>query len=398
MANKNKLRVLHIATIDFTLKKMIADKMLELKKYNYEIDLMSDDTGMVEDVKRMGFKHIKLKMSRRIHPLQDLISILKLFKFLKSNHYDIVHTHTAKAGVIGRIAARLAGVKIVVHTSHGLPFYQGQPRMQYQLYRMLEKTASYFSDGYFSQNKEDIKHIKQMVPRRVLVGYEGNGIPLPKLDQYPKLSEDQKEALKNELGIKDEEFVFIMAARFEPVKNHQMLFEALSRIQVKNLKVVLVGLDSQLEKIRDKAFELNVDQYLLFLGYRDDIFDLIQISDAAILTSEKEGIPRFLMESMAFGKPVLATNVLGTKELVVHGETGELVELNNYSQLAEHIEKWIKPEYKSILHRYGIKARMRIEQNFTEAIVAQRIHHFYEELMSKVNGNKRACMSLEKIV
>mgnify|MGYP001449018921 FL=1 len=104
------------------------------------------------------------------------------------------------------------------------------------------------------------------------------------------------------------------------------------------------------------------------------------------------------MESMAFGKPVLATNVLGTKELVVHGETGELVELNNYSQLAEHIEKWIKPEYKSILHRYGIKARMRIEQNFTEAIVAQRIHHFYEELMSKVNGNKRACMSLEKIV
>ena len=383
MGKKNSLRVLHIATIDLSLKKMIADKMLELKKYNYIIDLMSDDTGMVEDVKNMGFKHIRLKISRRIRPFQDIVSVVKLYNFLKRNHYDIVHTHTAKAGVIGRIAARLAGVKIVVHTSHGLPFYEGQSRFQFWLYRLLEKLASYFSDGYFSQNKEDLNHIKRIVPKHVLVGYEGNGIPLDKIDQYPKLNEDEKRKIKKELGIRDEDFVMIMAARFEPVKNHKMLFKALSKVNVKNLKVILVGLDSRLEEIKNKALELKVDHYLLFLGYRDDIFDLIQISNAAILTSEKEGIPRFLMESMAFSKPVLATNVLGTKELVVSGKTGELVELNNYSELADRIYQWTKPEYKPKLLQYGYNARLRIEQHFTEEIVAKRIHNYYQELVSK---------------
>ena len=119
-------KVLHVTTIDLTIRKVLVDKLKELEKYGYVIETMSDDTGFVNEIEKLGFPHHGIQMERQIRLFKDIKSMIEMYRFLKKNDYDIIHTHTAKAGFIGRIAGRLAGVPIVVHTSHGLPFYEGQ--------------------------------------------------------------------------------------------------------------------------------------------------------------------------------------------------------------------------------------------------------------------------------
>ncbi|MDX8363739.1 glycosyltransferase family 4 protein [Cytobacillus sp. IB215665] len=383
--NHKNVKVLHMSTIDLTIKDMLLDKMDELRELNYTIEFLSDDTGLVTDIESRGYRHITVSMSRKIKPLKDLASIMKIVKILKNEKYDIVHTHAAKAGVIGRIAARIAGVKIIIHTSHGLPFYQGQSNIKNFVYKGLERVASFFSHAYFSQNKEDLNVIRKIVPKRIITAYEGNGIPLTKIDNYEKLTVSRKTELQQSIGINNNEFVFLMGARFEGVKNYQMLLRSIANLKAdRPCKFLLAGTGEELESMKLLAENLRIKDKVLFLGYRKDIYDLIQLCDAVILTSEKEGIPRILMEAMAFNKPVLATNVLGTKELVVHNQTGELVELNDIEGLTETMSKWISENYRLELEQYAKNSRERIMSEFTEAKVAVRLDSLYKDLISKV--------------
>ncbi|MGM7681979.1 glycosyltransferase family 4 protein [Cytobacillus sp. Hm23] len=383
--NHKNVKVLHMSTIDLTIKDMLLDKMDELRELNYKIEFLSDDTGLVTEIESRGYRHITVSMSRKIKPLKDLASIMTIVKILKNEKYDIVHTHAAKAGVIGRIAARIAGVKIIIHTSHGLPFYEGQSNIKNFVYKGLERVASSFSHAYFSQNKEDLDVIRKIVPKRIITAYEGNGIPLTKIDNYEKLTVSKKTELQQSIGINNNEFVFLMGARFEGVKNYQMLLRSIANLTTdRSCKFLLAGTGEELESMKLLAENLRITDKVIFLGYRKDIYDLIQLCDAVILTSEKEGIPRILMEAMAFNKPVLATNVLGTKELVVHNQTGELVELNDIEGLTETMSKWISENYRLELEQYAKNARERIISEFTEAKVAARLDTLYKDLISKV--------------
>ncbi|MBO1005303.1 glycosyltransferase family 4 protein [Pseudogracilibacillus auburnensis] len=388
-------KVLHITTVDVTLEEVIIDKMKELKKYGYDIELMSDikyvEAGgsvHINLIKQAGFTHHLIPINEAISPWKDIKSMLKIKRFLENHPYDIVHTHTAKAGVIGRIAARLAKQPVIVHTSHGLPFYEGQSKVKNLFYKLAEKFSSYFSDGYFSQNKEDLKKIESFVPKRVITGYEGNGIDLSKLDAFGRITKEQVENNKQELGIDQEDFIFLMGARFEPVKNHYMLLKSLTQIANNHVKVLLAGQGSLEKEIKQFAERERLTDKVVFLGYRKDLLRFMQIADAIILTSEKEGVPRILMEAMACKKPVLATDVLGTNELVVHHKTGELVELNDHYKLAEIMDKWSSKTYTETLKQYGHHGRKRIEEHFTEQVVAKRIHHFYQQIMAEKFAKK----------
>lgn len=394
MTGSSKVKVLHITAIDFTIRKMLVDKLIELQKYGYDVETMSDVTGFMSEAKSemsgiqsRGIKHHRIPISRDIHPVKDIRSIFLLYRFLKINKYDIVHTHTAKAGFIGRIAAKLAKVPIIIHTSHGLPFYKGQSVLKNGIYRFLETFASYFSHAYLSQNKEDLTNIYRMVPKKIISGYEGNGIPLDVLDGYEKMTSEEIKKKKRSLEIGERDFVFFTAARFEAVKNYEMIFNAIRKVSglKQNVKFVFAGEGPLLEEYKEKAVRWKISNDIIFLGYREDMYELLQMTDAVLLTSEKEGIPRFLMEAMAFEKPVLATDVLGTNELVVNQKTGELIEFNNHYQLANTIHNWINPEYKSVLYLYGKNGRKRIVEEFTEAKVAKRIHRYYQHLLSR-NG------------
>jgi glycosyltransferase involved in cell wall biosynthesis len=376
------IKVAHICTSSLS-HKILVDKLSLLKNRGYDIHLISSKEGYNEEL--MSKYDLPLRfvhMNREINFKDDIISIINMVKLFRQEKYQIVHTHTAKAGIIGRVAARLAGVPVVIHTSHGLPFYEGQSKGKYYAYYFFEKIGSLFCDAIASQNKEDMKKIEKYAPNK-LVFYEGNGVDLNKLDMKNKsINNSQIILLKEKLGIDSNKKVILVGARFEPVKDHFFLLEGLKLLKENyfdNFICLLAGDGILKNEIIYRIKEYNLDNNVKLIGFQTDIYPYIKLSDVVVLTSQKEGIPRIIMEAMTFSKPVVATNVLGTRELVRHNETGYLVEYKNVEDLASSLHLMLADEKRRI--EFGNKGRKRIEDYFTEDIVVDRIVKMYEELL-----------------
>lgn len=376
-------KVAHVCNTALSYK-ILVDKLTLLKDYNYDIYLVSSEKGFNEELmEKYHFKYKFVEMEREIKPFRDLISIIKLKKVFEQEGFDIVHTHTAKGGIIGRIAATLAGVPLVLHTSHGLPFYEGQSKVKYQIYKAIERIGSHFCHSVCSQNKEDIKQLKSIVPKSVPLFYEGNGVDLQKLDEKNQIVSEKKiSELKDNLNIRVEQVVILVGARFEPIKDHSMLIKGLKELKEKYKKdfICLLAGEGVLEnEINNQIANLKLSNNVKIIGHQTDIYPYIKLADIVALTSKKEGIPRIIMESMAYSKPIVATDVLGTRELVVNNETGILVPYQNFERLADAFNLLINNV--NLRCELGKNSRKRIEKEFTEAVVAKRIHDVYSELL-----------------
>lgn len=371
-------KVAHICTTRGSYN-ILKDKLYEISKLGYDVSIISsEDAENIDFFKENGISQYYVNMNRKINIIDDFSSIVNMTKLIKKEKFDIVHTHTAKAGFIGRVAAKLAGTDLIIHTSHGLPYYEGQNKIKYNIYRTLEIVASKFCHYVGSQNQEDLKKIQEYVqPSRTF--YEGNGVNLERLDKiYENISEEEIISLKKELGLDDSKIVFLVGARLEKVKNHELMIEAFKVLKdqgINDYYCLLAGRGPLEENLKNKVKEYELDRNILFLGYRKDIYRLIKLCDVSLLTSEKEGIPRIIMESMACSKPIVATDVLGTRELVVNEETGLLSKYQDCDSLASNIVRIITKE--DLRNKLGIQGRNRIKNYFTEAIVASRIDKLY---------------------
>ncbi|AXF55308.1 glycosyltransferase family 4 protein [Salicibibacter kimchii] len=376
-------RVAHICTVASS-HNILMDKLQELQKHEYKVHIYSDENGLNPSFSdSYDIPYFFSPMSRSIEPLKDIRSIFTLAKKLKAGQYDIVHTHTSKAGIIGRLAAKKAKVPLIVHTSHGLPFYEGQSRKKHNLYRSLEKIGTRFCHAITSQNYEDIDAI-QALNKRLFVYYEGNGVVLDQLDQ----STDKVIVtdLKQEYEIPENKIVLLMAARLEPVKNHEFLLRALYIVK-KNCNddfiCLIAGDGPEKDRLKSLLPTMNLENNVNFIGRKSNIYDFIKMADISVLTSKKEGVPRFIMESMAFAKPVVASDALGTRELVSNDESGFLVPLEEDERLADAIQQLITDE--KLRTEFGERGRQIIKEQFTEQQVAKRIDGIYRELWKEVD-------------
>ncbi len=387
-----KARVAHVCTSKYSYK-ILEHKLKRIAELGYDVSVISSNDCEVDEtvIKESGIKQFYVQMDRKISLLKDLKSILEMRRLLKKEDFDIVHTHTAKAGLIGRIGAFLAKTPVIIHTSHGLPFYEGMNPIKYFIYKKLELFGAKLSDYVGSQNKEDKEILVKLIEDNNKVFYEGNGVDLEYIDKcINEISEEDLLELKSKLNIDKENLVILMGARFEEVKNHRLFVKAIKQVvdcRYNNIVCVLAGDGPLQQEIIELTKEFNIYEYFRFVGKRNDIFKLIKMSDIVALTSEKEGIPRILMESMAFSKPIIATDVLGTRELVIDRETGLLSKYNDISNLKENIIEIIENKIETV--RMGLNGRKRIENNFTESIVADRVNSIYRNVLNKSDITKR---------
>ncbi|BBB90124.1 MAG TPA: glycosyltransferase family 4 protein [Methylomusa anaerophila] len=379
-----KTKIAHIMTINWNMEKLLIDKMVGLKEKGYDVELISSGGEYVEKIRNRGFVYHTVYISRKIEPVKDLQSIYKLYKLFKTQKYDIVHTHTAKAGFTGRIAAKLAGIPLIIHTTHGLPFYEGQSKWKYNFYRLLEKFAATACHYIFNQNYDDYyKVINNSIKDEKHVYYEGNGVNVKRLNAIAQAVNVEEK--KKELGLAADSFIIGYFARFEPVKGHKSFICAVEKLvaDYKNVVCILGGRGPLEDEIKELVTAKKLDKHFKFLGFRDDVHELLKITDLVVLASEKEGIPRILMESMCIGTPVVATNVIGTKELVVDDECGLLVEYLDVDGLYNAMKTiYAHPEKRRQFVQNG---KERIIKEFNEDVVVKRIHDKYQEIL----GNQR---------
>jgi len=383
MLNNQKLiKVLHIITHlpiggaqDNTL---ITVEKLDRQKFDVSL-MCSPEGDWIERAKKIpDLKLIPVKaLTRRIHIINDMIAFWKIYKLIKNGAYTIVHTHSSKPGVLGRIAAKLARVPIIIHTIHGFPFHDFMNSATKQFYIIIERFLSRISDKIVTVSKLNLEKAVdlRLEKRRKFVNIY-SGIDFDKFDV--KIDAERK---KNELGILNGEKIVGMVGRLSEQKAPTDFVKAIPEVLKAHddVRFIIVGDGELKEKTLDLSKKLNVDSKLMVLGFREDVPELLQTFDVFVLTSLWEGLGRSLTEAMYTGRSVVATNVEGVPELVKPGKTGLLVEPRDVQAIAKGIIHLLDDEKSA--GKMGKAAAESIHADFTADAMVKNLEKLYEDLV-----------------
>ena len=337
----------------------------------YENLIVCADGPYVQMLRDRGIRVLTTPIPRRIAPLAMLRCARRMAAMLRAEGCTIIHSHGSTAAVCARMAARKAGIHLVVHTVHGFHFHSGMHPLRQRIYATAERLLTRYTDLLLFQNQEDLDESVQFGIRAKYGSVKvGNGINLRAFD-------DLRRAQPGDPPI------VLMIGRFEPVKNHVMLLQAATRLVERGVKFQLwfAGGGPLFEQHRQLAQSLGLGDHVKFFGYVTDVVDLVRQASIAVLPSIKEGIPRGLLEPMAAGVPVIATDVKGNRETVVNGETGLLIPLGESQALAMSIERLLKDH--SLRDRMGGAASRWVRSQFDEDQVVDRLLNIYDSLVDR---------------
>lgn len=317
-----------------------------------EIDFLEANSLKFNETRVMGF-------GRSISPISDLRAFLILIRELKKLKPDIVHTHTAKAGFVGRLVCLLFLPKAkVIHTFHGHLLNGYFSKWKTVLVVMIERLFALFTDFIFAvgnQVKDDLLKAGIGNAEKIIVSFPGIAVS----------TDHDKTYIRKELEISDSEIVIIFVGRLTKIKRPDRLIDAFREVSkvVPNITLLVVG-DGEL---RESVSKLSSGLKIKFLGWRTDVNDLVAASDIAVLTSDNEGMPITLIESSYLGVPCISTNVGSVKDVVIDAKTGYLTSLDQ-KVIAERIEQLaISP---SLRKKFGEAASTHARENFSvEAMI-----------------------------
>lgn len=333
-----------------------------------------------EQARATGVEFIDLPhLVRAIRPLDDLRGIWELWRLMRRGKYQIVHTHTSKGGLLGRIAARLAGVPVVVHTPHGHVFYGYYGRALTRLFIWLERWAAGFTDRIVALTRREVAEYGTFgVAPEAKCAVIHSGI-----DFAPFVREGRwREEIRAELGIPADALVIGTVGRLTAIKGQADLVTAFARVRkrVEGTYLLLIGEGEEHAALQTLARELGVDEGVLFSGWREDVHRVLRGMDIFALPSHNEGMGKALVEGMYAGLPAVATSVGGVPELVDSGRNGLLVEPGRPDQLAAALLELAEDEEKRKI--WGTAAGERAAAFSVESMVG-KIEELYEELLEE---------------
>lgn len=322
------MKILQVTAVDFTVEKFLAPLIERLEKEGHDVHIACRMTTSprYEQMHAISFE-------RSIHLAAHLKAIQQLVVLMRSEQFDIVHTHTPVASMLARIAAKIARVPTIIYTAHGFYFHERMARIPYFCAYTVEKyAAKWASDYVFFQSEEDYELAlkKQFKPPQQLVHIQ-NGVNRQRFE--PQLY--NREQMRQSLGLAEDAFVYLFVGRLVYEKGLADLLDAFALLNEPQAKLLIVG--GQVAGDRD-PFLIKQQHNVHFLGAREDIAALLNAADAFVLPSHREGLPRSIIEAMAMAKPVIATNIRGCREEVVHKKTGLLCDVQNVTALKEAME------------------------------------------------------------
>jgi glycosyltransferase involved in cell wall biosynthesis len=396
-----KIRVLHIIT-RLILGGAQQNTVITASRLNaarYDVTLVSGpQTGsegeLISEAVRRGVRlRIFGSLVREIHPWKDLLAVMGLYRLMRGQRFSIVHTHSSKAGILGRIAARMARVPIVVHTVHGWGFHDHMSKPRRWLLVTLERWVAAMCNSLVV-----VSSLLKETGLRSGIGscdqYSTiySGIDLSEFDAS-KIETIQK---RLELSIPPEAAVVGTVGRLSPQKNPMDLLIAARKVirEVPGVRFVIVGDGPLRGRVEDTIQSLGISQNVLLTGLRRDVPAIMATFDLFVLSSLWEGLPRVLPQAMAAGKPVVCTDVDGNAEAVVHGVNGLLVPPRNPESLADAILRLLKNP--DLARKMGSEGRMMAAKYSSDKMVSD-IETLYERLLaeagSRVAEGSAACVS-----
>lgn len=379
-------KVAHITTVDLSLRFLLLNQLQSLQAAGYQVVGISAPGPDVPVLEASGIRHIPVPMTRRFSPLPDLFSLWRLYRVLRRERFTIVHTHNPKPGLLGQVAAWLAGTPIIVNTVHGFYFHDGMKPFWRQFYITVEKIAARCSDVILSQNSEDIATaVTTHICPPEKIKYLGNGIDIARFDRDclpPETIARTRAALDIPLDAPVVGFVGRLVAE----KGILELLAAVRQViaQQPQTRLLIIGpLDSEKADALTPAIvtEYGLADACIFTGMRQDMPELYALMDVFVLPSHREGFPRSPMEASAMGVPCVVTDIRGCREAVVHGRNGYLTPLGDGDALAAAILELLTNKEKA--RQMGQNGRQMAEELFDEQLVFARVKAEYARLLQE---------------
>jgi len=360
-------------------QKQLLSLIERIDKKRYNIFLITANQGLLMP-EALSIKGLSLRPSRflerSINPLKDFLALIEIYQFIRKNKIDLVHTHSSKAGILGRWAAKLAHVSVIIHTVHGWPFHPWQNPLISQFYIFLEHLTAKITNRLIAVCEYDIKKgIKFKICKRekyVLIRY---GIDKEEFTDYNNVLGKRKE-----LAIDSAQAVVGMVACLKPQKSPQDYIKVAFLVTkvFPQVKFLLIG-DGQLRpKIEKLIQKFNLKDSVFLTGWREDIPQVLSSIDIFMLTSLWEGLPIAALEALAASKPVIATDTGGIQEIVKDGKTGFLVPPKNINMLAERLMILLKDSFLRL--KMAEEARNSLGREFTYGHMVNKTEELYESL------------------
>jgi len=379
--------------VPLSLKVLLKGQLRFMASNGFDVKGVSSEGEELREVhENEGIAVEAITMSRKITPFQDLKSLWEMWNFLRKEKPQIVHTHTPKAGIIGMLAARLAGVPHRLHTVAGLPLMEATGTKR-KILNFVER-LTYSSATRVYPNSKGLydfilqNNFTQSNKLKIIANGSSNGIDTAFFSP-DQVAEIERVTLREKLNIQPDDFVFVFVGRIVSDKGINELIKAFSELQtVENkptgIKLLLVGgLENDLDPLNPETLaEINQNKDIISVGFQQDVRSFFAIADALVFPSYREGFPNVVMQAGAMGLPSIVSDINGCNEIIIEGENGLIIPSKNVEKLKEKMLTLAKD--KNLYTELKGNSRRMIENRYEQSVVWNALLEEYEGLLQSV--------------
>ena len=381
----NKPKLIRITTVPLSLDKLLSGQLHYMNSF-YDVVAISSGKEYLERVgKRENVRTFHLEMSRKITPIHDLIAVLKLFWFLRNEKPHIVHTHTPKAGIVGMLAAKLAGVPHRLHTVAGLPLLEtsGMKRTVLDFVERLTYACAtkVYPNSFGLATIILQNNYCKATKLKVLANGSSNGIATSFFN--PELfSDSQNQLLRKQLGIHSTDFVFIFVGRLVGDKGINEMVAAFTSLNRKqpHAKLLLVGdYEPELDPLLPETMSvIGNDASIISVGFQSEVRPYFSISNCLVFPSYREGFPNVVLQAGAMGLPSIVSDINGCNEIILKNKNGIILPVKDEQALYEAMNLICIDE--NLYHDLKNNSRQQIVAFYEQKIVWNAILSEYTVL------------------
>lgn len=386
----SKPKLIRVTTVPVSLHKLLQGQMKFMSEFYEVVAVSGNDNNLLETVARdEGVRVKEITMTRQVTPMKDIVALLKMFRFFKQERPLIVHTHTPKAGIIGMTAAWLAHVPVRLHTVAGLPLMEATG-FKRRLLMLVEKIAYRFATGIYPNSSGLYNYIKEnrLVPLnklKVIGDGSSNGIDTDYFSRE-QVQKEHIEAVHLSLGLKPDDFIFVFIGRLVVDKGINELIRAFTGLaeRYKGIKLLLIGpFEPERDALPAETIkQIETDPAVISVGYRSDIRPYLAMSDVMVFPSYREGLPNVPMQACAMDVPVIATDIVGSNEVITDNINGLIVPVKDADALYGAMERiYIDRELRS---RLAAGARESIVERYNQLKLWEAIKDEYALQIEKL--------------
>ncbi|MBO4878238.1 MAG: glycosyltransferase family 4 protein [Ruminococcus sp.] len=374
------VKMLYILNVAERVNNFSYSAMIAAQKLGIEFSIAGnwgypDDAAREADEKKYGIKIYQVDFIRAPYDPRNYKAYRQIKAIMEQNKFDLIHCNTPIGGIIGRYAAKKCGIDKVIYQAHGFHFYNGAPFINRTLFYNIEKHFAKDTDVLVTINSEDFEAAKAFSLRKggKLRYVHGVGINLSVYDGAEKRSQQKR----SELGLGDADIAVISVGELNKNKNNIVIAKAMAMINNKNLHYYICGVGPEEAAIKSFASEHGLSENIRFLGYRNDVRELLSACDIFVMPSFREGLSRSLMEAMACGLPCVASRIRGNTDLIVEGG-GYLCAPDSPEEFADALRKCLTADRKSM----G-EVNMQSVKQYDLSIVIAEWKQIYKDVLCK---------------